>query len=375
MNAKKSDLALCLLFALGLSTMALLFWLLPARSYSPLEKRYLAPAPALNAQELLSGRFADSAERYYADHLPGRDFWVGLNAYFDLLTGRQRGKDVLLGRSGSLYERPKTWDEAAARGNMDAINAFAASLDCPVTLMLVPSAGYVLAGDLPPLCERYADGEMIEMICAMAEEPLCCCDLLSVFAQAPEPAALYYGTDHHWTSRGAYTACRTYLESRGRVCPDESDYTIRSASGSFRGSTYARSALWLQKAERVELWDSGGRFTVRFSEKEGSHEGLFFTERLDEDDQYTVFLDGNHSLVFIDNAAPAAEGTLLVVRDSFANCLGRFLADNYRRVILVDLRYYKNEVSALCAAENVDEVLAVYSLGNFLTDSNLVWLR
>ena len=86
-----------------------------------------------------------------------------------------------------------------------------------------------------------------------------------------------------------------------------------------------------------------------------------------------MFLDGNHSVVRIHN--PAGKGKLLVIRDSYANLLGTFLAESYETVVLVDLRYYKNPVSQLIAEEGCDEILIAYSLGNFMTDANIVWLR
>ena len=76
-----------------------------------------------------------------------------------------------------------------------------------------------------------------------------------------------------------------------------------------------------------------------------------------------------------DNPEAAGKGKLLVIRDSYANCLGTFLANSYETVVLVDLRYYKLAVSELLAQEEFDDILVCYSLGNFMTDTNMIWLR
>ena len=105
---------------------------------------------------------------------------------------------------------------------------------------------------------------------------------------------------------------------------------------------------------------------------------MFYEERLSEPDKYTVFLDGNHPLMILENLrrGEGAEGRrLLVVRDSFSNCLGCFLADGFDTVVLADLRYYKYPLSELVETEGFDDVLIVYSLGNFLSDANLLWLE
>ena len=374
MRGKRLEKVTCLLFGGGILLMGLLLLLLPKKDFSAREKRFLAQAPELSAEELFSGRLAEDMESYLADHLPGRDFWVGLSAYYDLLSGRQNSKEILLGSSGRLYERPKQWDERRVTENMEAIRGFADTLGRNVDLMLVPSAGYVLRGDLAGLREAYADDEMIARIYSAAGERVNCRDLLPLFEEAEDPYALYYATDHHWTSLGAYTAAAAYLRGKGREAVPASAYTVTREEGFF-GTTYARSALWLHEGEDIELWDSGGDFSVEISEKDGAHEGLFFLERLAEEDKYTVFLDGNHSLVRIENRSPTASGKLLVIRDSYANCLGGFLADGYQTVVLADLRYYKYPLSELYEAEQFDDVLIIYSLGNFLSDTNLLWLE
>ena len=131
--------------------------------------------------------------------------------------------------------------------------------------------------------------------------------------------------------------------------------------------------MWLTESEDVELWKTDTAFTVT-NETGAAHEGLFYEERLQELDKYTVYLDGNQSLVTIENPENAGKGKLLVIRDSYANCLGGFLASHYAEVVLVDLRYWKTPVFQL-AAEGFDDVLVCYSLYNFLTDVNFPWLK
>jgi hypothetical protein len=158
----------------------------------------------------------------------------------------------------------------------------------------------------------------------------------------------------------------------GRAYRAAEDFEI-SIAENFQGSTYSRSALWLTPAETIELWQGSDNLTVTNGETEGEHQGIFYRERLEEADKYTVFLDGNHSIVRVKN--PDKQGKLLVIRDSYSNCLGGFLAESYGEVVLVDLRYYRQPVSELAAQEGFDNILVCYSCANFLTDTNLMLLR
>ena len=363
---------ICLLFCGALGLVLLLFLLLPGRSFSENEKRYLAEAPVLSAESLFSGRFGREAESYAADHLPGRDFLVGLNAQYDRLSGRQVTKEIYRGRSGRLYEAPEPMTEAQIRRNMAAVNDFAVAAGVPVDVMLVPSAGAVLPEDMPLLADPYPDEALIRRASELAGDGVRVWDLLTAFSAQPDRAALYYSTDHHWTARGAQLAAALWLEEQGRAALSPEDYTVTACEG-FTGTTYSRSALWNTSAESIELWDSGGSFTVENRDTPGSHEGLFYPEHLRESDKYPVYLDGNHSLVRITN--PAGQGRVLLIRDSFANCMGCFLADSYAEVVLVDLRYYRSPVSGLLAEEDFDAVLVLYGVNNFLADANLMRLE
>ena len=374
MKNKLSDILTCALFCTFLFAFLVLFLCLPEQNYSEKEKRYLSEKPKLTWENISTGDFSEEVETYLADHMPGRDFFVGLNAYVDLLTNRQVTKDIYLADGNRLVEKPVVWNEAAARRNMDAINKFAVSVDRPVDFMLVPSAGYVLQDRVTGLHDPYTDDQIINRIYDMAGDNLTCRDLLPAFAGAEDPGKLYYRTDHHWTSLGAYTAYSAYMDMLGRQYPAQSEFTVESYQG-FLGSTYSRSGLWMIPSEPVELWKNETAFTVTNGETEQPHDGLFYTERLEELDKYTVYLDGNHSLVTIQNPDAVGKGKLLVIRDSYANCLGAFLANSYESVTLVDLRYYKKPVSELLAGGEYTDVLICYSLSNFMTDGNFVWLR
>ena len=362
MKQKRTDIITIVLFCGFLAVMAVLYLFAPKDDFSENEKRYLSEFPTLQWDTLASGDWGTDVETYLADHIPGRNFFVGLNAYFDLFTGRQAGKDIQL--SGDrLVEAPVEWDESAAQRNMSILQSLTETTGQELDLMIVPSAGWAsgLSG--------YTDEAQIADIYALAGDGIRTMDTVSPFRNQSE---LYFKTDHHWNSAGAYAAYNAYMAQRGRDCPAADEFT-QEIAGQFQGSTYSRSALWLTDAEDLVLWHSGSTLTVTNGESKTVHDGVFYRERLDEADKYTVFLDGNHSIVRIQN--PDATGKLLVIRDSYANLLGCFLAESYEEVVLIDLRYYKQPVSQLIAEEGFDNILVCYSLSNFLTDTNLIWLK
>lgn len=362
MKKNKRNVLTVSLFSAFLLLMLALLLILPKKDFSQNEKRFLAEFPKPDWQSISSGKWGNDLESYLADHLPFRDFFVGLNAYADLAIGKQVSKDIRTA-GDRLVEAPVTWNEANIQKNLNVIAKFAETIGKPVALSLVPSAGWAAGLD------GYQDDVLLGQIYSMARENIHSLNITDCFRGRPE---LYYRTDHHWTSQGAYAGYSALMEALGRPYPKSDDFEVEVLSDVFQGSTYSRSALWLTKPEAIELWH-GSDVTVSNAETEGEHDGVFYRERLDESDKYTVFLDGNHSLVRIHN--PEQTGSILVIRDSYSNCLGCFLAESYGDVIMVDLRYYRSPVSELVAQEGVDDILVCYSIGNFMTDTNMPWLR
>jgi hypothetical protein len=371
MKAKLHEKIIICLFCGFLAVMSVLYWALPQQDFSETEKRQLAEFPKLSWESLSTGEFGGLIETYMADHMPGRSFFVGVGAYYDLLSGRQVSKDIYLAQGNRLVEAPATWNQAQIDKNMKYINKFAEKLGVPVDLMVIPSAGFILEDSILGLHNAYADDEMIAAIYAQAAGDIRCMDILSIYTAEADPASLYYRTDHHWTSYGAYKAYAAYMAHAGKEAAAADHFRVERHDG-FRGSTYSRSALWLTPAEPLEVW-RGSDLKVTIGEN--TYDSAFFPERLQEADMYTVYLDGNQAMVRIRNEANAGKGKLLVIRDSYANCIGPMLAESYEEVIMVDLRYYKLPISDLCQTEGISNVLVMYSLSNFMTDANFPFLR
>lgn len=370
MKARKDEWLLCALFCAFLGAMCLLVFVLPKSDFSETEKRYLADSPKLTSDNLVSGEFGNEVEGWMADHIPGRDFFVGLNSYFERLTLRQVTKDIYLAEGDRLVEKPVVADEERIYKNVSSILKFAESCPVPVDVMVVPSGGWAVRDSIIGISDPYQDDAIISDIYSRLDG-VNTFDVLSVFEGYEDPAELYYRTDHHWTSLGAYTAYSAYMDFKGREYPSRDSFSVTTAQD-FKGTTHSRAAMWLIDGEPIEMWDGPADLTVTNAESNQPHVGVFYEERLQELDKYTVFLDGNHSMVRIEN--PDKEGTILVFRDSYSNCLGGFLAESYGTVILVDLRYYNGDILALCNSQPIDDVLVCYSLSNFMTDQYLVKL-
>lgn len=366
------------LFLAFIFLMALVFLFSKKGSYSSSEKRYLEEFPGTSLEEISSGEFGEGFERYFADHFPSRNLWVGVNAYYNLLTGNNGAAGVYNCRDGYLINTPVS-EQNRLSGNVETILDFKETVDLPIYAALIPSTGYIVSEALPAIAEPYRDDAYFSEISARLEgNGVSFIDLRGRFQSANQSGTqLYYKTDHHLTTAGAYEAYQSICAALGKKPAPKSAFKTDTYYG-FYGTTYSTSGFWLTEPDTIDVWrnpasDGSIHITITDGNTVKEADSLFFYDHLREDDKYPVFIDGNHALTEIENEN-APEGTLLLVKDSFSHALAPFLSENYRKIVLVDLRYYKASVSELCAREKPDQILFLYGIDNFLTDGDLPWL-
>ena len=367
-------------FLIFIYGMALWFLFSPKTDYSSSEKRYLQKFPDTNVEKVLSGEFGSEFETFFADQFPQRNTWVGLNAYTALAEGNNGASGVYNCKNGYLINKPVSTDNNLDK-NVGAVVDFAKTIDAPTTVMLVPSTGYIADDVLPTFHDKYNDDEDISKISStLSKEKIGFVDLRERFkSEYKNGSQLYYKTDHHWTTKGAYTGYQELCKALG-ITPIDDSTLKKDNYPDFYGTTYSSSGFWLTPPDNIEIWSNPKNSDKNISVKitEGANVktsgSMYFTDHLKEDDKYPVFIDGNHALTEITNTN-AKNGTILLIKDSFSHSLAPFLAENYSKVVLVDLRYYKESVSQLVSTYNPEQVVVLYGIDNLATDTDIVWLK
>ena len=344
-------------------------------NYSENEKRFLAVFPEFSVKTVINGSFQDGLEEYISDHLTGREFFVGVDAYFSKLMGKNALGNIYTTKDGYLINAPGKPPEGDTtdhfQKNINNFESFTLLNNIKSSLVIVPSAGYIMEDKLPMFHKKYNDDKLI-VKAAESTPSVRFFDARLPLAEAySEGKQVYYRTDHHITSLGSYELYRAYCDFAGLDCPSKDDYKVTSYSD-FYGTTYSGSGYWLIKPDDIEVWDLGEKVSVEFEDGE-IHNSMFFTEHLESPDKYPVYLDGNHSYVKIENPN-AKGGTLLVIRDSYGQNFAPFLSHNYKKIILLDMRYWRNSLLLLTSSEKVDEILYLYGIDTLISDSSTSYL-
>ena len=368
-----------LVFVVFIFGLGIWFIFAPKLDYSSSEKRYLQKFPEASFENISSGKFGEEFETYFADHFPQRNMWVGFNSYYTLALGNNGANGVYHAKDGYLINKPVSTDNNLQK-NLSAIADFKETIgSTPMTVMLAPSTGYVTTDKLPLVHNSYHDDMYFNNAkLFLQEKNINFVDLRESFRQAyKDGTQLYYRTDHHWTTAGAFLGYEKLCESLGKK-PVSRDKLLTQRYPDFYGTTYSTAGFWLTAPDDVEIWSNpDNRYSIKVTIAEGTdvkeYDTLYFYDHLKEDDKYPVFLDGNHALTTIENQN-APKGTIVLVKDSFSHSLAPFLAENYSKVIMVDMRYYKQSVSEIVKQERPEQVVVLYGIDNLATDTDIVWL-
>lgn len=339
---------------------------LPDKAFSELENRALQQQPAFTASALLAGTLADETERYLADQFILRDECVEAKTVMDAIAGRKEFNGVYYA-GGRLMERVDEPDETKLAANITAVRKLAAATDVPVTLALVPTAADVYQDTLPAGAPSADQQALLARISRETGVPAA--DLAAPLRRHRDEY-IFYRTDHHWTSLGAYYGAEALLDSLGQTIAPLDSFQPERVSENFNGTLYSSSGVRTVKPDAIDIYVPQGNAEVE-SWRSGAPEpgALYDRSYLDQKDQYSMFLGGNQPLAVIRTGNPG--GRLLLVRDSYADSLAPFLIAHFSEIHLFDARYFKQPISAYIAQNEIDQTVLLFSLPNFLSDTNL----
>ena len=373
--------------ALALGGVAI--FVLPQQSYSEAENRYLTKLPHISVEGILSGEVQRDLTEAANDQFPARDQWMQIATTSQYLLYHREMNGVYLGEDHYLFDKVVDSDlsENNYRTNLGYVTAMKAATSADVSVMLIPSPGTVLTEKLPTRAVLY-DAVPYETL----GEELCESDSVRWIQtrDALERAdrnsfdQIYFCTDHHWTTNGAYVGASIYLGTQNVKIAEQERFDVQTMSDSFYGTLYSKVAgMPGARADELELpqtlpenliieADGAPADALGADGKKAMPKltGIYDLTKLDMKDKYAVYFGGNYGKITIKNPQLEGKGSLLIIKDSYANSMVPYLLDHYDQITMIDLRYYNESVPEL-AAEGWDEVLVCYEMSNFIKDRNL----
>ncbi len=401
----------------------------PDREFSEKENRVLSQKPDISLASLTDGRFMSDVESYLSDQFMLRDKWISFRSKVRSLAGYTESNGIYKGSRGYLFEELKKPDEKHLKNNIEAINALSAVEGNNVSVLIAPTAANVLSDYLPPLVSMEDQNADLDKIIKSLSSDVSFVDVRDTLKEH-KSEYIYYYTDHHWTTKGAYYAFCQAARTLGIDDASDRKYNRYAVCDDFAGTLASKSGFTPKHKDTIELWlsDEDAEAFENADKEENNFEpqiqymveyvnegmqtfSLYNSEKLESSDKYAVFLGGNYPLIkitIVDNSdsnnksskseskssesenestgdaedessksnsssggSSSDKGTLMIFKDSYANCFVPFLLPYYSEIIMVDSRYYYDDISQLIKTEEVSDFLFLYNADTFFEDTSL----
>lgn len=340
------------------------------RTYSPVEKRELQTRPEISITKVLDGRFQKKYESYLRDQFPGRDHWVSFQTDMELFMGKNEIHNVYIGKNHYLLEHytEKEFDPQQISKNLQALEKFVgkAKQNADVHVMMVPTKSWVLREKLPAFAPHYKEQKFYDALQQKLEKEDVLISVEPVL-DAHKEEEIYYRTDHHWTTLGAWYAYEQYTKAvGGDLQRAQGKKKFRCISKDFYGTTYAK-INYARQADKIEIYEPADKLRVVYNMGEKKTKTLYDVSFLKTADQYSVFTGGNQAVLEITGGIKNGK-TLLLIKDSFANSILPFLAEDYEKLVVLDLRQLNVSGDRLLEMFSPTDILILYNSAQFAQD-------
>lgn len=342
------------------------------KSFSEIENRTLTTMPKFTISSFMNGDFSEDFSSYINDNFAGRNGFLSIKTSFEKLLGKTKINSVYLGKKNYLIQSFTEASEEETSAKINAINSFFNEhSNLNTSIMLVPTATKVLEEYLPPFSVNDDELALIDKVFSQLNENIIKINPYNALYENKDNY-VYYKTDHHWTSNGAYIAYTEFCKALGLTAKSKDEFAIVNVTDKFYGSLSSKIGVLGNTSDSIELYvPKYSPMVVNYISEQFKSSTLFKSEALNTKDKYEVFTGGNHPLINIKSTGDPSK-KLLLIKDSYANCFLPFLTSHYGEIFVVDLRYYYDNINTLIENNSITDLLFLFNANTFNSDDSIL---
>ena len=340
------------------------------KEFSELENRKLKTSVTFSIKKFFDGSFQKDYESYINDQFPLRDNWISLKSINEYILGKIENNGIIYGSNGELFEKFDSLDEEKLKNNVEAIKKFAEAYYDKVSLMIIPSSYEIYKESLPIGSPIIMQEELINEIYNFSSFSKNI-DVMKELLDNKN-SYIYYKTDHHWTTYGAYLAYSKFIDSS-----NENKANLENLQEvelpNFYGTYYSKAKPFNIEPDVMTYYDFNNLTMEIVGDK--IYDSIYDYSKESLRDKYSLFLHGNNPVTIIKNKDIKNNKKILVIKDSFGNSLVPFLTQNYEEIHVIDLRYFSSKLSSYLEKNDFEDILIIYNFINLATDNNVLKLK
>ncbi len=369
---KKYKIIVSAFFIAALAFLTIASMVNPVRERSESENRNLAQMPDFSIQSVFDGTFTKGYEDFVTDQFVWRDMWIQIKSSVERMMGKTLSNGVYFADDNYFIEHKSDADVDAEllERNIGFLKAFvdnmSAQTDGKVLVSIAPTASVVLEDKLPKFNDEFDWNATLDDMAEILGDSFV--DLREILTEHKDEY-IFYRTDHHWTTDGAYYAYSEIIKELGFEPLSKENFERVVLSEDFLGTVIAKLNIKTEPDVMVKYEPlSENPINVSYNLGAKVTDTLYDSTKLDTRDKYAYFLGGNDALIEINTSLENGR-VLMLAKDSYANCLIPFLTSHFEKIYVVDLRYFNLGVSEYAKQTgDVTDALVLYNASGFAAD-------
>lgn len=346
--------------------------------FSESENRVLREFPKLSAATIADGSFMSDFEVYLTDQFPFRDSIISLKTLVDRVIGKNEENGVYIGKNGYLFDsQTPLYDEHIKEIGTAVLKFRKNHKKLNTAFVLVPNSTYVYSEYLPEYLELPDQRELIKDVHKQInDKSILWPAAAKILKEKAADSELYYKTDHHWTTRGAYILfkeiCLLWNLEKNEKTIDKK-FEFYEISNTFEGTLASTSGVH-NITDTIEICvpkNSEGTYVANFESAGEKTASLFFKDKLQQKNQYEIFMGGNYDKVIISTVS-SSDKSLLLIKDSYANCMIPMLTPYFSKIVVIDPRYLTDSLDSIIKENDFSHMMYLYNINTLLEDNSLV---
>lgn len=369
---------------------------------SEMENRKLASFPVYSDSALWSGDYFRKIDEYYSDNFPFRDRWISFSGSFRNVFGYE-SSDITIYNPANNAEANENLTDTTKKVNNGPLPDDGATGEVKKRVFVFKNRAFEMFGGGEAMGKSYANVinsynrlnlpglQVYNLVIPVALE----FELTEKYKNLQKPNRpaieniynhldsnikkvwaideirkhreeyIYFNTDHHWTSLGAYYAYRAFCETAG-MTPVSLDTVPSKVKQTFLGSLYrlTRDPKLKSNPDSVRYYKF--RDSVNFYIGSAAKPGIWnkskmYGEGASGSNSYSVFLQGDLPVVKMETQHKNGR-KILMIKESYGNAFAPFLITNFEKVVVVDQRYYTGNLVELLKYEGITDLLFINNI-------------
>lgn len=312
----------------------------PDKKISEIENKILTQLPRLTWNNITSKRFMNEFDKYTTDQFPFRANFLEIKNSYSYILGQREIRDIYIGNNGRLMEK-FTFNKSIIDKNISQVINISKNLDSIYninsTLMIIPTSIAFYVENLPYWAINDSQEDTLNYISTISKN----LDYLSFYSpydvlEKNKDKYIYFNTDHHWTQLGAKLAYEDMFKLEINDNPTK-------VATDFYGTYYSKAMLPNLKGDTIFAYKDYNNFNINI-DFENNYNTLYDSDKLKGKNKYQYFLHGDPAFAVIDGN-PNLKEEVIIFKDSYAHNFIPFLTKNYKKIHVVDPRYYNIDLN------------------------------